>query len=251
MIIIIGFIILLLSFIFSMLGLGGALLYIPVFKWFGYEFKSVAIPTGLLLNGVTALSATIYYIKSGMTDVKGAIPMVITVVIGAPLGALFTKFVPTETLVVLFAILMCFAGGKMLLSSRDGKEKSHTELIPLKKRIILTALAGFLIGIIAGLLGIGGGSLVVPTLLAIGYATKQAVATSSFVATFSSFSGFAGHVAEGHFNLPLMIVTLVAVIIGSQVGARIMKEKMKASWIKQIFGVLLIAVAIELIVKAF
>jgi len=38
----------LLGFLFSMLGLGGAMLYIPVFHWFGFDFKSVAIPTGLL-----------------------------------------------------------------------------------------------------------------------------------------------------------------------------------------------------------
>ena len=52
-----GLIILFLAFLFSMLGLGGSMLYIPVFTWFGLEMKSVAIPTGLLLNGVTALSA--------------------------------------------------------------------------------------------------------------------------------------------------------------------------------------------------
>ena len=61
-----AFIILLLAFIFSMLGLGGAMLYIPVFTWFGFAMKSVAIPTGLLLNGVTALSAAIYYLRAKM-----------------------------------------------------------------------------------------------------------------------------------------------------------------------------------------
>ena len=55
------FVIFVLAFVFSMLGLGGAMLYIPVLHWFGFDFKSVAIPTGLLLNGITALSAAIYY----------------------------------------------------------------------------------------------------------------------------------------------------------------------------------------------
>ncbi len=65
---------LVLAFIFSMLGLGGAMLYIPVFHRFGYDFKSVAIPTGLLLNGITALSAAVYYLRSKMVDIKGSIP---------------------------------------------------------------------------------------------------------------------------------------------------------------------------------
>lgn len=57
-------------------------------------------------------------------------------------------------------------------------------------------------------------------LLLMGYKTKEAAATSSFVVVFSSFSGFAGHIAEGHFNLPFMLATTIAVIIGSQIGAR-------------------------------
>jgi len=250
MVVIVAFIVLLLSFVFSMLGLGGALLYVPVFHWFGYDFKSVAIPTGLLLNGVTAVSASSYYIKSKMVDVKGAIPLIALILIGAPTGALFTRFFATEVLLMLFAVLMIFAGGKMLFFSKEKSGKEASKKMALNKRIIIMGGAGFGIGFIAGLLGVGGGSLVVPTLLAIGYDTKSAVATSSFVVIFSSFSGFAGHVAEGHFNVPLMVTALIVVIIGSQVGARFMKEKMKPLWIKQIFGVLLIGVAIELLVKA-
>jgi len=78
---------LLLSLIFSMLGLGGAMLYIPVFHWFGFDFKSVAIPTGLLLNGITALSAAVFYLRSKMVHVKGSIPLIISSFIGAPVGA--------------------------------------------------------------------------------------------------------------------------------------------------------------------
>ena len=36
-----------LAYLFAMLGLGGVMIYIPVFSWFGYDFKGVAIPTGL------------------------------------------------------------------------------------------------------------------------------------------------------------------------------------------------------------
>jgi len=50
---------------------------------------------------------------------------------------------------------------------------------------------------------------------------------SSFVMIFSSFSGFAGHIAEGYIHWPLMAAGTVAVIIGSQIGAMVMKEKMK------------------------
>jgi uncharacterized membrane protein YfcA len=236
-------IIFLLGFVFSMLGLGGAMLYIPVFHWFGFDFKSVAIPTGLFLNGITALSATIYYFREAMVDVKGGMPMVITSFIGAPIGASFTHIISSDALMALFSTGMVVSGSKMILSSGNAEPK---ELMPLKRRAVITAAAGLSIGFLAGLLGIGGGFLFVPVLIAIGYPTKQAAATSAFVVVFSSFSGFAGHVAEGHFNLPLLIYTSIAVIVASQIGARVMKERMKARWLKQTFGALLVAVAVKL-----
>ncbi len=237
-----------LSVVFAMLGLGGAMLYIPVFHWFAYDFRSVAIPTGLLLNGITALSAAIFYLKAKMVDVKGSIPLIITSFIGAPIGAYFTKMVSTDSLILLFAIAMIFAGGKMLLSAGQ-PEKNH--MMPVRKRMVLMGIAGFFVGFIAGLLGVGGGFLFVPMMIAMGYKTKAAAATSSFVVIFSSFSGFAGHVAEGHFNWPLMIATSIAVIIGSQIGAKVMKDKMKAKWIKQMFAVVLLGVAVKLLWKLY
>ncbi|OQX63170.1 MAG: permease [Desulfococcus sp. 4484_241] len=237
-----------LSIIFAMLGLGGAMLYIPVFHWFGYDFRSVVIPTGLLLNGVTALSAAIFYLKARMVDVKGSVPLVISSFIGAPVGAWFTSMVPTDTLILLFCIGMVFAGGRMLLTS-GAPEKDR--LMAPGLRYTLMGIAGFFIGMIAGLLGIGGGFLFVPMMIAMGYPTKTAAATSSFVVIFSSFSGFAGHIAEGHFNWPLMAATTVAVIIGSQIGAKVMKEKMKPAWIKKMFGVVLLGVAAKLLWKLY
>jgi len=232
-----------LGFVFSMLGLGGSMVYIPVFHWFGYDFKSVAIPTGLFLNGVTALSAAIYYLRENMVDVKGGLPMVVTSLVGAPVGAWFTHIVPNRTLILLFSVGMVVAGAKMVVSAGKAEPKA---LLPFRQRALITGSAGLFIGFLAGLLGIGGGFLFVPILIAIGYPTKEAAATSAFIVIFSSFSGFAEHVAEGHFDLPLLLFSTIAVVIASQIGARVMKAQMKARWIKQIFGVLLLLIAIKL-----
>lgn len=232
-----------LAFLFSMLGLGGALLYIPVFNWAGYDFKSVAIPTGLFLNGLTALSASIYYLRNKMVDVKGSVPMIITSLVAAPLGAVCTRWVPTHVLVLLFAVGTVVAGTRMLMTSGRAEPR---ELAPFRRRALTTGVAGLFIGFLAGLLGIGGGFLFVPILMALGYPTKQAAATSAFIVVFSSFSGFAGHAAEGHYDWPLLLGSAAAVIVASQAGAKLMRERMKARWIKQFFGVVLIGVAIKL-----
>ncbi len=237
-----------LAFIFSMLGLGGAMLYIPVFTWFGFDLKDVAIPTGLFLNSITALSAAIYYYRSKMVDVKGAAPIILAAIMAAPVGAHFTHLIPTHILMGLFSFAMIVAGSKMLLSA---SHKEPTSLLAFKTRAILTGIGGLFIGFTSGLLGIGGGFLFVPMMMAVGYPTKQAAATSAFIVLFSSFSGFLGHAAEGHFNWQILIFCTIAVIIGAQLGAKVMKEKMKARWIKQMFGILLISVAIKFSWKIF
>jgi uncharacterized membrane protein YfcA len=140
--------------IFSMLGLGGAMLYIPVFHWFGYDFKSVAIPTGLMLNGITTLSAAIYYLSARVVDVKSAIPLIIlSSFLGAPIGAYFSRFLPTRTLIVLFALAMIFAGGRMLMVS--GRPDREAMIAP-KLRLGLMTIGVFFIGFVAGLLEAGG-----------------------------------------------------------------------------------------------
>ena len=235
-----------LACIFSMIGLGGAMLYVPLLHWFGFDFKTEAIPTGLLLNGITAFSAAVVYFRSKMVDVKGSVPLIVSSFLGAPVGAYLTGMVPTRILILLFAASMLFAGGRMLLTANRPDKEAMMEAL---SRYLIMGSGGFLIGLIAGLLGIGGGFLFVPMMLAMGYPTKRAAATSSFVVIFSSFSGFAGHLAEGHFNWPLMFCTTIGVIVGSQVGAKVMKEKMKAKWIKQMFAVVLLGVGLKLLLK--
>ncbi len=235
-----------LAFVFAMLGLGGAMLYVPVFHWLGFAFKSTAIPTALLLNGITAATAAMVYHQNRMIDYKGSLPLIVASFFGAPCGAYLTKLVPTETLIIFFALAMLFAGGRMLISSG---QPDRDEMSPLLLRIVFMSLGGLVIGLIAGLLGIGGGFLFLPLMLLLGYPTKNAAATSSFVVVFSSFSGFTGHVAGGHFNLWLMATTSVSVIAGALAGAYIMREKMRPSWIKLMFALILLAVGFKMLIK--
>lgn len=234
-----------LAFIFSMLGLGGAMVYNPLMVWFGYDFKSVVVPTGLLLNGLTAVSAAWAYYRKGMIDFSVALPLVITSALGAPAGAYFTQFISTNVLLGLFAVAVVFAGGRMLLVSK-ATDPDTMRGTP-RQRMLWGAGLGFGIGFIAGMLGIGGGFLIVPLLMAMGYPTKIAAATSAFTVVFSSFTGFLGHLAVGHFDWAFMLTLSVAVVIGSQIGARVMATQMKPRQIKQMFGVVLLFVGLKMI----
>ncbi|MDZ7763711.1 MAG: TSUP family transporter [Melioribacteraceae bacterium] len=120
----------------------------------------------------------------------------------------------------------------------------------IKKRSIIGAGVGAFAGFAGGLLGIGGGFIIAPILMWMGYKTKQAAATTAFVVTFSSFSGYLGHMAEGDFNWTLTIIVVIGVIIGSQLGGSFMSGKAKPKMVKQIYALVLFGIAIKLILGA-
>ncbi len=232
------------SVLFSMLGLGGGMLYVPIFKWLGFPLKAVAIPLGLLLNGVTTLSAFLRYTREGLVDFRGGLPAAISGLVLAPVGARMVEYVPQHALLLLFALMVTVAGIRTLVKSSQGEPE---QMASPTRRAAIGATVGGGAGLIAGLLGIGGGFIVAPMLMELGYQTKRAAATTAFIVTFSSFSGFLGHVAAGHIDLLLAGLSLTAVIAGSQLGAWFMANKARPVWFKNLYGMILLAVAAKLV----
>lgn len=235
------------SFLFAMLGLGGGMVYVPVLKWAGFDLKTVAIPLGLLLNGLNTLLALIPYSREKLVDWRGALPMGIAAVVGAPLGAYSVKYFPTRLLLIFFAIVVVVAAIRMSVTAT---QEEPTAMMNLSRRLVVGGAAGGVIGFLGGLLGIGGGFIVAPLLMWMGYRTKMAAATTAYVVTFSSFSGFLGHVAEGHLNWTVTALAVLGVLVGSQLGATFMAKKAKAQWVKQTYAVVLLTIAAKLLLDA-
>ncbi len=231
------------SFVFAMLGLGGGMLYVPVLRWLEFPLKAVAIPVGLLLNGLNTLLAFVRYAREGLVDFRGGAPAAVAALALAPLGAWCVGFVSQELLLTLFAVAVLVAGLRALHSSAQG---ASPVLIPPARRMVIGAFAGGLAGFAGGLLGLGGGFIVAPVLMEMGYPTKQAAATTAFIVTFSSFSGFLGHMAEGPIDPLLTLVAVAMVALGSQLGAWLMARMAKPEWIKRIYGLVLLGVAAKL-----
>ncbi|MBE0530282.1 MAG: sulfite exporter TauE/SafE family protein, partial [Rhodospirillales bacterium] len=90
-----------------------------------------------------------------------------------------------------------------------------------------------------------------PALMSLGYAPRQTAATTALVVTVCSFTGAAGY--AGTMDLPWLLTGLavVAVLIGSQVGSRLMIKGAKPAWITRGYAVILTAVAAKLLWEAF
>jgi uncharacterized membrane protein YfcA len=232
------------SFLFAMLGLGGGMVYVPILTWAGFDVKEVAIPLGLLLNGLNTLLALIPFARKKLVDWKGGAAMAFAALVLSPMGAISAKYVSKDTLMILFAAVVVVAAIRMVWTAKQAEPET---MMSLGKRSVYGAAIGAFAGFMGGLLGLGGGFIIAPFLMSMGYKTKEAAATTAFVVTVSSFSGYFGHMAGGHINWAITIPVILAVIIGSQLGAGYMSNKAKPKWVKQVYAVVLLGIAIKLI----
>ena len=106
------------ALVFSMLGMGGSQLYIPVLFWLGMDFKTEAIPLGLLLNAVNSSSAAVTYIRHRLVNWRVALPFAVSMVLLPPLGALVNARLAVRPLIVLFALFTATAAVLMLVGWR-------------------------------------------------------------------------------------------------------------------------------------
>ncbi len=232
------------SFIFSMLGQGGGMIYMPLFHWVGYDIKIVAIPLGIILSATAKIFSLPQYHRQHLIDWKGAWPMMIAVLIGAPLGALVTGDVPTRLLIGGFAVMLLIAAVRTL---RVVQQPEPNTEVPWVRRAVLGSVVAGGAGFVGGLLGIAGGFIISPMLIWMGYRSKTSAATTAAVATVSSLSGFSGHIAHMAIPSTILIVALVAASVGSVAGSWFMAHRAKPSWIKALYGVILLTVAGQLL----
>lgn len=242
--IIIFFIIAFASFLFAMLGLGGGMVYVPVFTWAGMDVKEVAIPLGLLLNSLNTLLALIPFSRKKLVDWKGGAVMAIAATVASPLGAYTSAYVPTDMLLCAFAFMVLAAAARMAYTAGEAEP---SQKMSLKKRSLAGLFTGSFAGFTGGMLGLGGGFIIAPVLMWLGYKAKEAAATTAFVVTFSSASGYLGHMAQGPIEWPFTAVMVIAVIIGSQLGGRFMAERAKSGDVKRIYAVVLVVIALKLL----
>ncbi len=233
--------------VFSMLGMGGSQLYIPLLFWLGMDFKTEAIPLGMLLNVVNSSSAMITYAKKKLIDWKVAIPFGLTMVLSAPIGTWVNISLPTKPVILIFALFTATAAILMISGWKPKRENlSSTE------RRIMGFSGGSILGFFAGLIGRGGGSFVVPLLYMAGLEAKTAAATSAFVVTCSGTSSFLSHIfTAAQPDWRIWILSVLSVFIGSQIGSRLMATKLKSRYVKIIFGTVLLGVSAILIVQNF
>ena len=234
--------VLIFSGLLAMAGLGAAFLFVPLFYYLGVPLAE-ATPTALLLNVVSLMFATINYWRGKLINWRVGLPVLITAVILAPLGARLTALVNKTFLLSMFSAFLVFAGFMMLFY----KAKKPKEPLSRSVEIAAGTGVGSVAGFLGGLLGVGGGNFILPVLNWLGLDAKVAAGTTGMVVVFSSLSGFLGHVTLGGLDPLFIAVMAVMAAFGSIIGSQLMKKRVSNIQLKRIIGILLWLIAVKMI----
>ncbi len=235
-----------LSFIFALGGVGSAVALVPILHWYGLPLL-VAKSTGLLVNTVSMTGASINNIRAKRLDFRLGIPIIISSFLLAPLGAWSSTYISRSVVLAIFTLFLLFSG-LMLIFFRAGKyEHQFREDRP----IIAPALIGAAAGYLSGLLGIGGGGLIAPLMIMLGFNPKKVAVITAFVVPFSSLSGLVTYLAMGHTDLLLMIPAAIAAYIGGSLGTKVMHARFKPGTVKKFLGGLLLILALKMGLQLF
>ncbi len=232
------------AFIFSLGGIGAAIILIPILVSLGIPIN-IAKPVGLFYNTVSLSGASINNIKNKRLDFKIGIPIIISSFLFAIAGAYISKFIANEIILYLLIGFLLFSGF-MFLFHKKKEQNSYREDTPYFQLTMVGALAGLL----SGLLGIGGGGIISPLMLMLGFNPKKIAAITAFVVPFSSFSGFLTYWAIGDVDWHILIIASVAGIIGASLGTAFMHKRLHADLVKKILAVILLLMAVKLIYTA-
>ncbi len=239
----------LIAFIFSMFGQGGGSVYSPLLITLGYAIL-VSTSTSLVLNLITSLSAGYIFYRKKMIDYKTSLIFAPGISIGAFAGGALSKSFNTTVLLWLFVAFLLGVGARMIYSYWEkGKVEENSPIHLSTGMVVLIAVFGAAVGFLAGLLGVGGGIFVVPFMVyVLKSPTKIAAGSSHLIISFSALAGILGHATSHRFDLPLVIITGIAVLIGGNLGARI-SMKINTKMIKAGLGLIMWAFAIQILVK--
>ncbi len=231
-------------------GAGGSLLSIPLLVYgLGLRVQEATATSLLVVAGSAGLGAYAH-LRAGDVRLRAAALFTASGWIGAWVGAFGHRVVREELILVLFGVLMLAVAWRM----RQGHAVSFTgagsprcaEEMP-RLCVIRALLVGFLVGVMTGFFGVGGGFIIVPALsMILGFPMQVAVGTSLLIMTLVSLGGLVGHLQHGRINWPVTGLLLVGGGLGTLVGTELARRATPGYLNKQ-FAVLAAGIAVALI----
>ena len=251
---IVSFLIFIVAVAMTMVGKGGGNFYVVILAIANIPMHQAAT-TGQFILFTASIASMFVFQKNKSVSWKLAILIGSFTALSALGGGYYSHFFSAFILKIIFAVLLLISGFVILIpvskkpksieENRFGvmKIKSGDEMFTVNLWIALpiTILTGFA----SGLVGVSGGSFLVPLMvLACGVSMHMAVGTASVLIATTALMGFTGHAIQGDFNpfwaVPLAFVTIIGGIIGGKLALKSKPKNLKrlfayTNWIAAFF----------------
>jgi uncharacterized membrane protein YfcA len=263
--------------VMAITGAGGAILSLPLLVFF-FQIKVIeAAPISLIAIALSASIATFLGLRAGIVRYKAAALLATFGVLSAPLGVYVAHQLSEKVLSILFSIVLLIVSVRsfqkfktpvLLIDDDSGKSNGFANdanesvaepacaINPATSKLFWTAsctkrliLTGGFSGFISGLLGVGGGFIIVPTLHSISnLESKMIVATSLAVIALLSIVSAFSYAGSGTILWNLAVPFVIASVLGMLLG-RMLHRKIPTHMSVLLLGVLSLVIAVLMLVK--
>jgi len=263
------------GFLSGMFGVGGGFLMTPLLIFYQIP-PAVAVATEANQIVASSFSGALAHFRRGSLDIKLGLVLLSGGIAGSALGvAIFSSLRSAGQLdliiSILYVVFLGTIGSLMLLESLNAIRKARNQTepaaprkpqhnwisnLPLKMRfqrsqlyisVIPVLTLGVLVGVLASIMGVGGGFIMVPAMIyLLRVPTNVVIGTSLFQIMFvTMFTTIAQSATNQTVDIVLALILMVGGVIGAQFGAQ-MGQKLKAEQLRALLGLIVLAVCLRL-----
>ena len=233
------------AFAYSSVGLGGGSSYTAVMAVLGVS--TVVIPMiSLVLNLMVTTVGSINYVRSGHVRMKLLLPFLVSSIPMSYLGG--SLQLPKEYFYWILLSTLVFVALRLYVWERA------TIRLEIGKtgKLLLSLTAGSILGLVAGIVGIGGGIYLVPLIIVLGLGSeKEAAACGVIFIMLNSVSGLIARLQFNSIEPEQIILPLIAVMIGSAIGSFMGAIKYRPQTMQKVLGAVILAAIVFLTKKVF
>jgi len=234
------------SWLYASVGLGGGTAYISLLSLWTSDPATLR-PTAWILNILATAIGFANFRRPGRFDLRSAWPFLAGGMAGAGVGGAIA--IDRRAFQALLAATLIWAAARML---RPAKRPAG-DAAEGRVRLLPALGLGAAVGLLSGLVGIGGGILLGPAILLLGWMDTRKIApvTSLYILLNSASALLSYYLAGGSRGIdPLPVVALGgAVLIGAYLGSRWGAFRASETALKRIFGLVALAAGIKLFVE--
>lgn len=246
----------------GLLGIGGGAIIVPVLAtalglmgFDGDVVQHVAVGTSLAVIIPTGIASVRAHHKRGAVDMRVLKLWAPVIVVATLAGGLMARWYSGDVLRIVFGVMAIFIAANIVLPFQE-RLAGHLRNSALTHRIFAA-----IVGYVSALMGVGGGSLSVPTIAAFGATMHVAVGTGAAIGVFIALAGTLGFLISGwgvdglpplslgYVNLIAFALIGVAAYLCAPLGAAL-AHRLQQRTLKRVFAVFLLIVGINMIWKA-